>query len=107
MVGIQVRLLLALSTRRRSNLQEPPAARRAVGNTRLRAAELASLLRRVADTLEQSAALADAHAERYEQAGRSDDAALKCQAAGRARDAARHARSRADECLELAGGQRP
>jgi hypothetical protein len=40
-----------------SEAVEPPgaAARRAVGNTQLRAAELASVLRRVADTLEQSA----------------------------------------------------
>ncbi len=34
------------------------------------------MLRRLADTLEQSAALADAHAERYERAGRSDDFGL-------------------------------
>jgi hypothetical protein len=45
-------------------------------------AQLVSLLRRTADVLEQSAALADAHAERHEQAGRSDDAAAERRVAG-------------------------
>jgi exonuclease VII large subunit len=73
------------------------AAERVVGDTRACAAQLASVLSRTADTLEQSAALADAHAERYEDAGRSDDGA---------REAARKARSRAEEWLELAVGRK-
>jgi hypothetical protein len=92
-----------------SEAVEPPgaAAERVVGETRVRAAQLASVLRRTAVTLEQSAALADAHAERYEQAKRSDDAAQERRAAGRAREAARMARSHAEEWLEVAAGPRP
>jgi hypothetical protein len=65
------------------------------------------VLSRTADTLEQSAALADAHAERYEQAGRSDGAAQERRAAGRAREAARKARLHAEEWLELAAARKP
>jgi hypothetical protein len=83
------------------------AAERVVGETCVRAAQLASVLRRTAVTLEHSAALADAHAERYEQAKRADDAAHERRAALRAREAARMARSRAEEWLELAAGPRP
>jgi hypothetical protein len=92
-----------------SEAVEPPgaAAQRVVGSTRARAAQLASVLSRTADTLEQSAALADAHAERYEQAGRSDDAAQERRAAGRARETARNARSHAEEWAELAAGGKP
>jgi hypothetical protein len=92
-----------------SEAVEPPgaAAERAVEETCARAAELASVLRRTAVTLEQSAALADAHAERYEQAKRNDDAAQERRVADRAREAARMARSHAEEWLELAAGRRP
>lgn len=92
-----------------SEAVEPPqaAAKRVVGDTRARAAQLASVLSQTADTLEESAALADAHAERYEQAGRSDDAAEERRAAGRAREAARKARSHAEEWAELAAGRKP
>jgi hypothetical protein len=86
-----------------SEAVEPPgaAAERVVEETLVRGAQLAAAASRTAVTLEQSASLADAHGERYEQAGRGDDAALKRRAAGRARDVARKARSRADEWLEL------
>jgi len=92
-----------------SEAVEPPgaAAERVVGETCVRAAQVASVLRRTAVTLEQSAALAGAHAERYEQAKRSDDAAQERRVAGRARAAARIARSHAEERLELAAGRRP
>jgi hypothetical protein len=92
-----------------SEAVDPPgdAAERLVGEACVRAAELALVLRRTAVTLEQSAALADAHAERYEQAGRSDDAARERRVADRAREAARMARSHAEEWLELAAGRRP
>jgi hypothetical protein len=73
----------------------------------LRVAESASVFRRVADTLEQSAALADAYAERYEQAKRSDDAVQERRVARRTREAARMARSHAEEWLELAASRRP
>ena len=92
-----------------SEAVEPPraAAERVVGHTRARAAQLASVLSRTAETLEQSAALADAHAERYEQAGRTDDAAEERRAAGRAREAARMARPHAEEWLALAAVRKP
>ena len=83
------------------------AAERVVGETGVRAAQLASVLRRTAVTLERSAALADAHAERYEQAKRSNDAAQERRVAGRAREAARQARWHAEEWLELAAERRP
>jgi hypothetical protein len=72
----------------------------------VRAAQLASVLSRTAVTLEQSAALADAHAERHEQAKRNDDAAQERRVAGRAREAARMARSHAEEWLEFAAGRK-
>jgi hypothetical protein len=92
-----------------SEAGEPPgvAAERVAGETRVRAAELASVLRRTAVALEQSAALADAHAERYEQVKRSDDAVHERRVAGRAREAARIARSHAEDWLQLAAGRRP
>jgi hypothetical protein len=87
-----------------SGAVEPPgaAADRVVGNTWVSVAQLASALSQTADTLEQSAALAGAHAESYEQAGRSDDAAQEHRAAGRAHEAARKARSRAEQWREIA-----
>src|SRR5438105_965473 len=88
---------------------EPPgsAAERVVGRTRVSAARLSSVLSRTADALEVSAALADAHAERHQRAGRSDDATEERRTAGRAREAARRARSHAEEWLELAAGPKP
>jgi len=88
---------------------EPPggAGERVAGHTRVSAAQLASVLSRTADTLEQSAALADTHALRYEQAGRGDDAVQERRAAGCAREAARKARSHAVEWLEFAAGGKP
>jgi hypothetical protein len=64
---MQVRSFSAMN----SGAVEPQgaAAKRVVGHTRASAAHLPSVLSHTADTLEQSAALADAHAERYEQAG--------------------------------------
>lgn len=77
-----------------------------VGQTRLRAGQLASVLSRTGDTFEDSAAFADAHAERYELAGR-DDAVKERRVAGRAGEAARRACSDAEEWLALAAGQKP
>ena len=62
--------------------------------------QLASVLSRTADTFEDSAAFADAHAERYELAGR-DDAVKERRVAGRAGEAARRACSDAEEWLAL------
>lgn len=72
---------------------EPPgaAAERVVAHTRASATQLASVLSRTAGT----------------QAGRSDDAAEERRAAGRAREAARKARSHAEEWAELAAGRKP
>ena len=56
---------------------------------------------------EWSAVLADAHAERYQQAERTDHAAQERRAAGRAREAAPTARSHAEGWLELAAERRP
>jgi hypothetical protein len=91
-----------------SEAVEPPRAadERVVGETRVRAAQLASVPSRTPVTLDQSAALADTHAERYEHAKRHDDAAQKRRVAGRDREAARMARSHAEEWLELAAGRK-
>jgi hypothetical protein len=53
---------------------------------------LAATLVRTAEVLEHSAALADTHALRLENAGRDDEAAGERRAAARARDAAGRAR---------------
>jgi hypothetical protein len=98
-VGIEVRSWLALC--------EPlgAAVGGVVGQTRVRGAQLASVLSRKADTFEESAALADARVARYELAGR-DDAVKERRVAGRAGEAARRACSDAEEWLALAGGQK-
>lgn len=65
-----------------------------------RAGQLSEVLRRTARALESSAALAEEHAERREQGGRSGEAANERATAGRASEAARHARARAEELRE-------
>ncbi len=55
----------------------------------------------LADTLERSAGLAEEHTRRREREGRSDQAAEEHAAAERAHDAARNARSHADEWRKL------
>jgi hypothetical protein len=79
---------------------DPKAAGRTASQTREHAKHLAATLTRTADTLETSAGLALEHAERHEQAGRSDAAAKERRAAEHARDAARRARLNAEEWLE-------
>jgi hypothetical protein len=64
------------------------------------------LLTQLATTLERSADLAEAHAHRREQAGRIDDAAVERQVADRAREAARRARSQAEEWLKVVENQK-
>ena len=61
------------------------------------AQRLSSRLSETATALEMSAVLAGEHAQRREEAGRSDDAAEERHAADRARAAARRARSQAEE----------
>jgi hypothetical protein len=70
-----------------------------------RRARLSSTLMRTAEVLDSSAGLAEAHAERHEQAGRSDDAAEERRAAARAREAAQRARSQAEHWLEIIADQ--
>jgi len=65
-----------------------------------RAGQLSEVLRRTARTLEWSAALAEEHAQRHERGGHSDEATKERAMAGRASDAAQHARARAEELLE-------
>jgi CBS domain-containing protein len=57
----------------------------------------------IGGTLERTASLADQHATRRDQQGRSADAAEDRRAAKRARDAAARARSQAAGWLRLAG----
>jgi hypothetical protein len=56
-------------------------------------AALAALYMRVADTLEQSAALADQHAQRHREKGKPQAAAIELERAERARRAARRGRA--------------
>lgn len=79
-------------------------ARRATEYAREQTAQLSSVLARIAQELEQSAGLADEHADRRQLAGRRDDAALERQVAVRARDAAERAHARASEYLKRAAG---
>ena len=64
---------------------------------------LHQLLIRTAEALERSAGLAEEHAAKLEQVGRSDDAAWERRAANRARQAARRARLYAEESPEQSG----
>jgi hypothetical protein len=73
------------------------AADAAVDRARRSAESLRLVLNHTADTLDESARLAERHAYRREQAGRLDDAAFEHLAATRAREAAQRARSHAEE----------
>ena len=66
-------------------------------HTRQGAKQASGILTQLADTLERSAGLADEHAQRWEQTGRTADAADERQAAKRAREAAQRARWQAEE----------
>jgi hypothetical protein len=92
-----------------SGAVKPPASavEGAVERSWASAERLSSVLSRTADALEESATLAEVHAERHEQAGRSDDAAEERRVAGRAREGARRARSQAEEWLESAANRKP
>lgn len=91
-------------------LADPNGARRlantggltALEDTREGARRLAATLTETAKALERSALLAEGHAERRQEAGRSDDAAQERQAGERAHEAAQRARSQAEEWLKLA-----
>ena len=76
------------------------AAGRTAGQTRDHAKHLAATLTRTARALETSVALAQYHAERHEQAGRSDAALKERRAAERAWEAAQRARLAAEHWLE-------
>ena len=96
--------------RRWAELTEPNAAQgqtRAaelvIKHTQQGAKRIAGILTQLAITLDRSAGLAEEHAERREQAGRSDDAEQERQAARHARDAAQRARSQAEQWLKLTG----
>jgi hypothetical protein len=91
---------------------EPEAARQAsaiaetaASQTRMTARDPASVLGRTAKALEQSAILAEQHAQRRERAGRMEAAADERRAAGRAHEAAARARARAEEWLKLLEGR--
>ena len=81
--------------------QAAERAERAVTQTRVTARNLASVLGRTAETLEQSATLAEEHAQRREQAGRGDAAANERRAARRAHGAAARARVHAEKWLKM------
>jgi len=82
-------------------MQASEKAERAVSEKQVTERDLVSVLHRAADALEQSATLAEQHAERREQAGRQEAAAEERRAARRAHEAAAHARARAEEWLRL------
>lgn len=71
--------------------------------TRRGARDLGFILNRMATALEQSARLADQHAERQAQGGRPEVAAEERRAARRAREASQLARERAVRLLDLGG----
>jgi hypothetical protein len=81
--------------------QASAAAERAVSQKQINARHVASLLGRTAEALEQSATLAERHAQRREQAGRKEAAAEERRVARRAHEAAARARARAEEWLKL------
>jgi hypothetical protein len=85
---------------------DPDTAESAVRHTRERAESLSATMTRTANVLEDSAVLADAHAEKHEQAGRSDAAAKERGVAEHAREAAQHARLHAEEWLERSVGHK-
>jgi hypothetical protein len=69
------------------------------------ATRLSSTISRSAEALEQTAALAEAHAQRQQRSGRSKPAAQEREVALRAHSAAHRARQRAQELLEFAAGR--
>ena len=81
--------------------QASEKAERVVSQTRVTARELASVLRRTAEAIEQSATPAEQHAQRRERAGRQEAAEDERRAARRAHEAAARARARAEEWLEM------
>ncbi len=70
-----------------------PAAQRGSPDTPHGEQTASSILSELANTLEQTAVLADKHAERHQQRGRPTDASKEREAAQSARDAAQRARS--------------
>jgi hypothetical protein len=81
--------------------QASATAGRAVSQMRTTARDLAAVLGRTAEALEQSAILAEQHAQRREQAGRPEAAAEERRAAERAHEAAARARARVEEWRKL------
>jgi hypothetical protein len=86
---------------------DPEAAQRAVGGAKAAAARvrdtaelLSSVFRQAAAALDKSAELAEQHAYRCDQAGRTEDGARERRAAARAREAARRARSHSERALQ-------
>jgi len=82
------------------------SADRAARRTRKHAESLSSSLTRTAKALERSAILAEAHALRYEQTGRSGAAAKERQVAEHARETAQRARVHAAEWLDRSVGRK-
>lgn len=82
----------------RTEIHTAEAVRR---HTRDGARQAVEHLLQLARTLERTAGLADEHLRRLEREGRSDRAAEEHAAADRARDAARRARSQAEEWRKL------
>lgn len=81
------------------------AAQTLVRETRQKGRDLGFILNRMATALEQSARLADQHAERQARGGRPEAAAEERRAARRAREASQLARARAVRLLMLGGDQ--
>lgn len=69
--------------------------------------EPSAIFLRTAEALEQSAAMAEEHAERRRRAGDDEAAAKEYEAAGRAADAARRARARAEAALTTQARRTP
>jgi len=86
-------------------MQAAERAESAVGQARLTARDVASVLGRTARNLERSATLAEEHARRRERAGWQEAAAEERRAAGRAHDAAMRARGEAEKWLKLVEGR--
>jgi hypothetical protein len=72
-----------------------------------RVGDPAAIFLRTAEALEQSAAMAEEHAERQRRSGDDEAAAKESEAAGRAADAARRARARAEAALAADGRHTP
>lgn len=76
---------------------EGDVAEEVMAHTQQSVKTASSILTQLAATLDRTAALAEAHAERHEQVGRTEGAHKEREAAQHAREAAQRARSQAEQ----------